>query len=99
MVSAGLARQGVSLATAIVLGFAATKSRQFSALQLLTLPALIPPALLQVPQVQYPTVAGLTHLAATGVDPAAQTASAAVMNTGKWRGFNILAPVRGAGRV
>ncbi len=41
------------------------------------LTALMPPNLLQVPEPQYPAVSGLTHRAATGVDNAAQPASAA----------------------
>jgi hypothetical protein len=99
MVVAGVASLGTFRAAAIVLELAATKPRQFSALQLLTFAALIPPALLQVPQLQYPAVSGLTHLAATGVDIAAQTASAAAINTGKRRFLNIFALVSGAGRV
>jgi hypothetical protein len=52
MAAAGLAWQGGLRVTATVLRFAAAKSRQFSALQNLTLRALIPPALLQVPDAQ-----------------------------------------------
>jgi hypothetical protein len=52
MTEAGLAWQGALLVMATVLRFAAAKSRQFSALQNLTFRALIPPALLQVPDAQ-----------------------------------------------
>jgi hypothetical protein len=99
MAAAGTVWQGALLATATGLRLAATKSRQFSALQNLTFRALIPPALLQVPETQYPAVSGLTHLAATGVDAAAPNASVATMSTGKGRFFNILIFVGKAGRV
>jgi hypothetical protein len=52
MTVAGLAWQGAVLVMATVFRFAAAKSRQFSALQNLTFRALIPPALLQVPDAQ-----------------------------------------------
>ena len=66
----------------IFLEFAAAKSRQFSGLQNLTSPALMPPDLLQVPQAQYPKVAGLTHRAGASVGTAVQTASTAAMRAG-----------------
>ena len=94
MIVAGVVWQGVLLVMATVLGLTAAKSRQCSALQNLTFAALIPPSLLQVPQAQYPAVAGLTHLAAAGVDAAAQTARVAMTHTGKRRFLDIFALVR-----
>jgi hypothetical protein len=85
MVIAGVARQADFFVSVIVLGFAAAKSRQFSGLQNLTSPALMPPDLLQVPQAQYPKVAGLTHRAGAGVGTAVQTASTAAMYAGNKR--------------
>jgi len=67
------------------LALTAVYSRQYSTLQNLTLPALMPPLLLQVPEEQYPDVSGLAHLAGAGVGIAAKTASMPVMNAANQR--------------